>query len=135
MVVEVTSGVLAALHSHAMASGAEECCGLLLGHNLLGGGERIDAAVPTANVALDRQRHFEVDPLALLAAHKVARGGGPQVLGYYHSHPKGPAAPSVTDQEHSTGDCRIWAIIAHGTVAFWRDTGNGFSPLTPHIVA
>ncbi|EIZ78592.1 metal-dependent protease [Novosphingobium sp. Rr 2-17] len=140
MDVEVTSGVLAALHSHAIhshaiASGAEECCGLLLGHVLPEGGERIETAVPTANVAPDRRRHFEVDPRALLAAHKAARGGGPQVLGYYHSHPEGPAAPSVTDQEHSTGDCRIWAIIAHGTVAFWRDTGNGFSALAPNVVA
>lgn len=130
MVIEVTSGVLETLHREFLTSGQEECCGLLLGH-----GGRIGTALPAANVAPDRRRHFEIDPLALIAAYKAARAGGPQVLGYYHSHPQGAAAPSATDREHSTGDCRVWAIIAADTVAFWRDTGNGFCELTPLIVS
>ncbi|WP_379487017.1 M67 family metallopeptidase [Novosphingobium soli] len=126
----MTSGVLATLLEEARAAGVEECCGLLLGRE-----GRIAIARPAANVAQDRRVRFEIDPLALLAAHKAARAGGPQVLGYYHSHPKGCPVPSATDREHSTGDSRIWAIIAAGEVAFWHDNANGFAPLHLRVVA
>lgn len=129
MEIDVTSGVLATLRDEAARAGAEECCGLLLGR-----GERIDTATPAVNVAPDRSRHFEIDPAALLAAHKDARTGGPQVLGYYHSHPTGICEPSATDREHSTGDSRIWAIIAESEVAFWRDNANGFAALPVRVV-
>ena len=127
MEVEVTRAVLAALRAEAERAAPEECCGLLLG-----GGEgsgRIDAALPAANISDQPRLRFEIDPAVLLAAHKAARAGGPQVLGYYHSHPTGHPVPSATDCEHSTGDSRIWAIIAGGQVAFWRDSGKGFSPM------
>ncbi|PEQ14760.1 peptidase [Novosphingobium sp. PC22D] len=101
-----------------------ECCGLLLGT-----GARIDALRPAANVAAEPGRTFEVEPAVLLAAHREARAGGPEVIGYYHSHPTANPAPSATDREHSTGDLRIWAIIAGRQVAFWRDTVNGFEPV------
>ena len=39
---------------------------------------------------------------------------GPQVLGYYHSHPRGPAHPSVTDRDEAAHDGLLWAIIAPG---------------------
>lgn len=132
MVVEVTRGVLATLRAEAEKALPEECCGLLLG---TAGGDgraagRIDAARAAANVADQPCRHFEIDPAVLLGAHRDARSGGPAVLGYYHSHPAGDPVPSATDREHSTGDLRIWAIIGRGQVAFWRDSGNGFTPLT-----
>lgn len=121
MEIAVTSGVLATLLQEAVAAAPDECCGLLLGR-----GRLIDEARPAANVASHPRIRFEIDPLALLAAHKSARAGGPQVMGYYHSHPTGHPVPSATDCEHSTGDLRIWAIVAGTEVAFWRDSGNGF---------
>jgi proteasome lid subunit RPN8/RPN11 len=141
MDIEVTSGVLAILLDEAAKAAPEECCGLLLGPERspesgpeCGQGGRIEGARPADNIADERRLRFEIDPLALLAAHKAARGGGPQVLGYYHSHPTGHPVPSATDCEHSTGDSRIWAIIAGSEVAFWRDSGNGFSPLAFRVV-
>ncbi len=116
------------LHSQAALAAPEECCGLLLG--VRGeGGERIEAIRPAANLAATPRVRFEIDPMVLFAAHKAARAGGPQIVGYYHSHPTGKPAPSVTDCEHSTGDCRIWAIVAEGVVAFWRDRAEGFEPV------
>lgn len=137
MEVEVTSGVLTTLYEHAAKAAPEECCGLLLGPETgpeESRGERIATARPATNLADDRQVRFEIDPLALLAAHKAARAGGPRVLGYYHSHPRGHPVPSATDRAHSTGDLRIWAIIADSEVAFWRDSGNGFVPLAFRVV-
>ncbi|MEZ5743378.1 MAG: M67 family metallopeptidase [Sphingomonadaceae bacterium] len=125
MGLTVTSGVLATLLSEAEKAAPEECCGLLLGR-----GEAISLAVPSTNVAQDRERHFEIDPADLLAAHKAAREGGLEVLGYYHSHPAGHPVPSATDCEHSSGDGRVWAIIAQGEVTFWRDGEGGFEPVS-----
>ena len=124
MTLEVTSGVMATLREEAARAAPLECCGLLLG---MAG--RIEEARPAANVAPDPARHFEIDPAALFTAHRAARGGGPQLLGYYHSHPEGHPVPSATDCEHASGDDRVWAIVASGLVAFWRDGPGGFAAL------
>lgn len=128
MALEVTSEVIATLLRRAAEAAPAECCGLLLGR-----GERIDCAMAAANIAADPLRHFEVDPAALIAAHRAARAGGPELIGYYHSHPQGHPLPSATDCAHASGDGRVWAIVASGEVGFWRDNangkGDGFEPL------
>jgi len=128
MAITLTSGALATLLEEATRAGALECCGLLVGR-----GGRIKRAVPAANVHSDPARHFEIDPAALIAAHRDARAGGAAVLGYYHSHPTGRAEPSPTDQAMASGDGRIWAIIAGGTVTLWRDAPAGFEPLPTRV--
>ncbi len=125
----VTSGAMATLLDEAACAVPEECCGLLLGQ-----GGKIEEARPAANVAADRCRHFEIDPLALIAAHRAARGGGLAVLGYFHSHPIGEAVPSATDRAQASGDGQIWAIIAGGQVRFWRDLASGFEALSLRVV-
>jgi desampylase len=106
----------------------QECCGLLLG---------CDAAIAeiecTANVAADPYQHFEIDPAALIAAHKRVRGGGQPVLGYFHSHPNGLAQPSATDATHAADDGRFWLIIAEGQVSAWKPRGkrNGVVEFEP----
>jgi len=120
--------VVDALVSHAAQSAPLECCGLLLGE-----GGRIVAARAAANVADDPRLRFEIDPAALLKAHRAAREGGLRVLGYYHSHPEGHPVPSATDCEHASGDARVWAIVAGGEVAFWRDGAAGFEPVAVEV--
>lgn len=92
-----------------------EVCGLLLG---VAG--RIEAIAPAANVAPDPARHFELDPAVLIGAHRAARGGGPAVIGHYHSHPSGVAAPSLTDAENSAPDGSFWLIVGDGVARLWR---------------
>lgn len=125
MVLEVTSGTIATLLEEAQRAHPHECCGLLLGADGL-----VVCARPAANVHPRPDRHFEIDPLALIAAHKAARGGGMALLGYYHSHPNGRAQPSDTDRDHAAGDGRIHAIIARGAVTWWRDGEQGFEALS-----
>ena len=131
MAITVTSGVLATLLEEATRAHPQECCGLLLG---LDDGEN-QAAVPTANVHPQPDRHFEIDPAALIGAHRAARSGGPAVLGYYHSHPSGRAEPSATDRASASGDGRLWAIIANLEVTLWRDEPGGFEPLPLRVAA
>ena len=126
----LTSGALATLLEEAQRAHPLECCGLLLGQDSV-----IAEARPAANVHPDPARHFEIDPAALIQAHRAARMGGPQVLGYYHSHPTGRAEPSMTDREMASGDGRIWAIVAQGAVQLWRDAPEGFQPLPLRLAA
>ena len=51
-------------------------------------------------------------------------------VGYYHSHPTGPAEPSATDRAQASGDGRVWAIVGEDGVTFWRDDERGFAPLS-----
>lgn len=131
MAITVTSGVLATLLEEATRAHPQECCGLLLG----AADGAVLAAVPTANVHPQPERHFEIDPAALIAAHRTARSGGPAVLGYYHSHPTGRAEPSATDRAAASADGRIWAIVAAGEVRLWRDAQYGFEPLPLRVAA
>ncbi len=125
MELAVTSKALAAMRAHAAAAHPLEACGILLGE-----GARITAARAAANVHPAPQTHFEIDPQTLIDAHRAARaGGGAQVIGYYHSHPVGAAAPSATDRACAAGDGRVWAILAGADVTFWRDGEQGFAAL------
>jgi len=102
-----------------------ECCGILLGT-----GNAITAILPAANVHARPETHFEIDPQALIDAHRAARDGGRKVAGYYHSHPITAPEPSVTDQASAAGDGAVWAIIGRGKVTLWRDDPAGFTPLS-----
>ena len=123
-----------ALHHQLLAEAAaafpHECCGLLFGTP-----DRIDAAQPCANVAGNPLTTFEIDPAALIAAERGSRGGGPRLLGYYHSHPHGHAEPSVRDAMDCARDGRLWLIVAGDTITAWRATEGGalhaaFDPVT-----
>ena len=129
MPIEVTSEALRQMRAAAAAAHPHEACGILLGE-----GSRITEARAARNVHPAPETHFEIDPQALIDAHRAARGGGPQVIGYFHSHPHGPAAPSATDRACASGDGRVWAIIGAGqagadAVTFWRDGEAGFTAL------
>ena len=82
-----------AIVDHARHDQPLECCGLLLGH-----GTRIVAAVPMRNV-LASPTSFRIDDQAHISLRRAIRGAVPPVelIGVYHSHPAGPARPSVTD--------------------------------------
>lgn len=125
MPIEVSSALLARLIAEAADAHPLEACGLLLGE-----GARIYETRRCANVHPQPDRHFEIDPRALIAAHRAAREGGQQVLGYYHSHPAGPPEPSATDRAHATRDGRVWAIVGEGKVGWWRDEIAGFAALS-----
>lgn len=125
MDLEVTSAALAAMRAAAAAAHPCEACGLLLGE-----GGRITEARETRNVHPEPTTHFEIDPQALIDAHRAARAGGAEVIGYFHSHPAGAALPSATDRAMACGDGRVWAILAGDEVTFWRDGEEGFAALS-----
>lgn len=129
MELKVTRDALTTMRAAAAAAHPQEACGLMLGE-----GARIIAARETANVHPAPATHFDIDPQALINAHRAARAGGAQVLGYFHSHPTGAAEPSATDRAMAAHDGRIWAIIAGDEVRLWRDGDGGFVALSFTII-
>ena len=124
MRIEVTSEALGQMRAHAAAAHPDEACGILLGAD-----GRITEARQACNVHPAPATHFEIDPQALINAHRAARGGGAGVLGYYHSHPVGPAEPSATDRACAAGDGKVWAIVSRDDIRFWQDGKQGFVAL------
>lgn len=129
MKLQIIRSIVDQVLAEAARAHPRECCGILLGD-----GETIGALQPARNVHPAPETHFEIDPRALLDAHRAARGKGPQVMGYYHSHPCGRAEPSSTDQAMAAGDGRVWAIAGEGEVRFWRDDERGFEPLSLRVI-
>ncbi len=120
MIVAIARQVAETLMAEAAAAHPRECCGLLLGVP-----GQIERAVVAANVAADPLRRFEIDPATLLRTHREARGAGLAVVGHYHSHPDGIAAPSPRDAARAVADGQIWLIVAGDQVTGWRMAGDG----------
>ncbi len=76
-----------------------------------------------ANVAVDPATSFEIDPAALIGAHKAERAGGRKLIGCYHSHPNGVGVPSAQD-EAAAIEGQIWVIIANSKITQWRFVGE-----------
>ncbi len=127
MVVSILSPVLDLILADVAATPGLERCGLLFG-----GAKRIDAAQPTTNVASDPAQFFEIDPAVLLAAMRAERGGGPRVIGHYHSHPNGSAEPSARDLAASEPG-KLWLIVADGAARLWLSEAGAFRELKLHI--
>jgi len=86
---------------HAMRTYPEECCGVLLGKGE--GNARIVRSVVELRNQNDanRERRFLVTPEDYRKAEEHAQREGIEILGFYHSHPDHPAAPSQFDLEHA----------------------------------
>lgn len=120
MALEISSEVLHAIVDEAERFPGREVCGLLFGI-----ADRVTAMRSCRNVAPDPRTTFEIDPAQLVAAHRAARAGGPQIVGCYHSHPSGEPKPSVRDAEAAVADGSIWLIAAGRDVGCWRAVADG----------
>ena len=117
------------MRDHARRSYPDECCGILLGD-----GGRIEKAQAARNVHPNPGTHFEIAPDTLIDAHRQARRRGPDIVGYYHSHPNGRPGPSPTDAASAAHDGRVWIILSRTddgdwSIGAWRDIAAGFQSL------
>lgn len=113
MTLAIDGGDLAAIRAAALAAYPHECCGLLMGR-YEAGAWMVEEVIACANVAIEPARRFEVDPKALIAAHRAARETGRELIGPYHSHPNGRARPSDHDRARAAEagvDGEVWLII------------------------
>ena len=90
--------VEAAIRQHAVAAYPDECCGALLGSPR----GVVREALPLDNhTDEERRRRFVVTPQDYQQAEARADALGVELIGFYHSHPDHPAAPSQFDLDHA----------------------------------
>jgi proteasome lid subunit RPN8/RPN11 len=121
--IRLRRGAYDAVVDHAAQGFPEEACGLLVGTR---GDPSVVRSVRRAeNDAADPRRAYEIAPEALLAHLEAVDAAGEEVVGFYHSHPRGPPEPSATDHRTAAWDDRSYLIVAladdgHPFVGSWR---------------
>lgn len=104
---DVLRGQLAAAAAQAFP---RECCGLIEGRRR---GDRIEACAlhATRNLA-DADDRFAIDPAEHIRLLRALRGTDRAIVGCYHSHPNGTAAPSPRDRDGAADEDFVWLIAA-----------------------
>lgn len=94
--VRIRHSVLAAMREEAAKTPEQECCGLLAGRDGI-----ISAIFPARNAHANPATGYEIAPQELFQLMREIRAQGLQLLGIYHSHPRGENFPSRTDIEQA----------------------------------
>ena len=89
------------IKSHGAEGYPHEVCGIFLGTG--NGDDREVVEIKRAgNLNLDRAHdRYEMDPQDMIKAEKEGRDKGLDIVGFYHSHPDHPDAPSEFDRERA----------------------------------
>ncbi|MCI0352330.1 MAG: M67 family metallopeptidase [Acidobacteriales bacterium] len=97
--LKIPATLLDSLRRHGEDTYPHECCGVLLGIVDLDNNVReVKRTVRAGNTRHDSpQNRYNIDPRELIAAQKLARESGEDIIGFYHSHPDHPARWSQTD--------------------------------------
>jgi proteasome lid subunit RPN8/RPN11 len=91
----------------ARATPEVEVCGLIAAAN----GQPV-RVIPVRNVSPQPRRLFAMDPAGQIAAHRSMRERAETLFGIYHSHPDGPAEPSVIDLEQAAYPEALYLIVS-----------------------
>jgi proteasome lid subunit RPN8/RPN11 len=110
--IKVNSEHLDQIRKHGEKTYPHECCGFLLGTRE--GETNVLAEVhPAENERQEsRETRYLITPEQYKRADDYARSRGLGVIGYYHSHPDHPAAPSGYDLDHSCWPGESYIIVA-----------------------
>lgn len=120
MTVRISTELLQAVVALAKEGGSKEVCGLIFAST-----GAITGFEPATNVAADPETRFEIDPAALLRAHREQREGRRRIIGCYHSHPSGAPEPSACDAAEAAPDGWLWLIIGCAEARLWRSVADG----------
>jgi len=131
-VLVLTRDVYDAILDHATEAAPHEACGVLAGSRGLANPDAATAssAHPTANVSETPRVRYEIDPEELLSVVDRIETADDNVVGFYHSHPAGPASPSDTDHRKATWVDYHYVIVSLAgrtpTLDAWLWTGERF---------
>ncbi|PGF16391.1 hypothetical protein CP556_09870 [Natrinema sp. CBA1119] len=107
----------------------EEICGVLGGEYEPDGRSRVLSQYPAENVAEAPRRRYEIDPERQLRIFECLEDRGEEIVGFYHSHPRGPPRPSATDAARATWPDRTYLIVSLEPLEVgswrWRTGGDG----------
>src|SRR4051794_9019738 len=113
MAMYLTKKVRREIAGHGERGYPNEVCGLLVGKDE-DGRRTISALVPVENSFEPDERfhRYLIAPQDMLRAERLARQGGLDVLGVYHSHPNAPARPSLYDRDHAAWTTWSYLIVS-----------------------
>lgn len=112
MAIRVRPEHLDQIRKHGEETYPYECCGFLLGTRE-GETNRLGEAYPAENERQDsRETRYLITPEQYKRADDYARSRKLGIIGYYHSHPDHPAAPSGYDLDHSCWPGESYIIVA-----------------------
>jgi proteasome lid subunit RPN8/RPN11 len=99
----LTSAVAAQIRLAGERAYPNEGCGAMLGELGAADSRSITEIIPLDNSREDGEQYhrFRIEPEDILRVEKTARQKKLDVLGFYHSHPDHPAAPSDYDRDHA----------------------------------
>ena len=91
------------INRHAEKEYPNECCGILIGKLEADKSKTVEVIMPISNSREDVNKHnrFLISPNELMRGELFARKDKMDVLGFYHSHPDHPSAPSDYDLQHA----------------------------------
>ena len=127
--IRIARRVIEGMLAHARLEPELECCGLLAGPGEPGAGCAITEILRAEN-ALRSATQFEIAPRELLRLHREMRERGLELMGIYHSHPRGENAPSETDVAKAFYPDVVYVILGVGgnvarpVRAFWIREGE-----------
>lgn len=99
--IRIPDDLFRRIAAHGEQTYPEECCGVMLGAELAG--ERVVQETIEIDNSQDenRRRRFLITPDQYRKAERQAAKRNMELLGFYHSHPDHPAAPSAFDTDHA----------------------------------
>ena len=109
--IVLTNMQMSKILSHAERAYPNECCGLLVGERRAGD-VFIREVHRSANMAPTPANQFEIDPQLRFDLERRVREETLDLVGVYHSHPDGDAAPSQTDIQRAWESSLVWLITA-----------------------
>jgi proteasome lid subunit RPN8/RPN11 len=113
------------IRRHGETAYPAECCGALVGR-IEGDAKEVVRLAPAVNRRTEDPHRYLIAPDDLRRLEAEARAAGLEIVGYFHSHPDHPAAPSAFDADHA------WPWYSYVIVRI--DRGRG-AELTSWVLA
>lgn len=123
------------LAEHSMREWPREACALLIGRANSVFHANVSRIEFSPNISDRPEIRFEIDPGLRIGLERELRDQEEEIIGVFHSHPKGPARPSETDAGLVFEKHLIWLIgdLSEGQWlnmnAFRPDDDYGFNQI------
>jgi proteasome lid subunit RPN8/RPN11 len=124
--LRISEQQLDTIRQHVQSTYPEEGGGLLLGHLAKDGAtvEQVRSIPNTWQADAERRRRYLIPADVMLREMRHADDHELDIVGYFHSHPDHPAAPSEFDRDHALpGWSYVIASVRDGRVGeiqVWR---------------
>jgi proteasome lid subunit RPN8/RPN11 len=127
MTLELPDAVRRRIVDHARTGAPGEVVGVLAGRHEEP--SRVDRAYRATNAADRPEVRYEIEPTEELELLERIDESGLDVVGFYHSHPRGPLEPSDTDARLAAWPGYSYVIVSladEPAIGSWRWRGDRF---------